>query len=275
MHPWLWAELLRFAEVQPMRYAGCMIHDVCPDVRAESLDEPKPAPTLDPTLAKLKENLWREVSDIDQALVDGRLDEAGWHRAMAALVSPAYLTAATPFGQAGHSGDAHSWQESRGFVAHAIDRSGSFLDVGCASGVMMESARRWGAEKGLGVEPYGLEIVPELAELARRRLPDWSGRIQVGNIRSWRPAERFDYVLLRPEYAPPGKLCQLLAHVLQHVCSVRGRVIVLVGTEESTRREVEDTVAACGFTVAGRAELPHPKDDRVVRRLFWVDGEER
>ena len=234
----------------------------------------KPTVPQDPTLEGLKENLWREVAEIDEALADGRLDEAGWHDAMAALVKPAYLAAETPFGQAGHSGDATSWEASRGFIARALHKGGTFLDVGCASGVMMESAHRWGAEKGWAVEPYGLDIVPELAELARSRLPAWAERIFVGNIRSWRPARRFDYVLLRPQYAPAHRLCEMLAHVLEHVTAPHGRVIVLVGTEEVVQRSVEESVTRCGIRVAGRAELPHPKDDRVVRRLFWIDREE-
>ena len=233
-----------------------------------------PTVPKDPTLAGLKEHLWREVGEIDAALADGRLDEAGWHDAMAALIRPAYLAAENPFGQAGHSGDASSWEASRGFVARGIDRSGTFLDVGCASGVMMESAHRWGAEKGWSVEPYGLEIVPELAELARRRLPDWAERIFVGNVRTWRPARRFDFVLLRPEYAPPGRMCEMLTHVLEHVCAPHGRVIVLVGTEEVAQRSVEESLTRCGFRVAGRADVPHPSDHRVVRRVFWIDAED-
>ena len=53
------------------------------------------------------------------------------------------------------------------------------------------------------------------------------------------------------------------------------RLIVLVGTEEVGTREVEASAAACGIRVAGRAEVPHAHDQRVVRRLFWIDGEQR
>ena len=52
---------------------------------------------------------------------------------------------------------------------------------------MMESVQRWGAAKGLSIEPYGLEIVSEIAEMARQRLPHWANRIFVGNIRTWHP----------------------------------------------------------------------------------------
>jgi hypothetical protein len=31
------------------------------------------------------------------------------------------------------------------------------------------------------IEPYGPELTPALAELARRRLPEWADRIFVGN----------------------------------------------------------------------------------------------
>jgi SAM-dependent methyltransferase len=218
------------------------------------------------------EHAWREVDAIDAALANGELDEDGWHRAMAELIKQSYLTATSPYGQAGHAGDARSWEASRGFVAQAIERSGSFLDVGCASGVMMESAARWGAARGLRVEPYGLEIVPELAELARRRLPHWSDRIVLGNIRTWKPAGAlFDMVLMRPEYAPPRKRAELIRRVLDEVVAAGGRLIVLAGTEVRAEAGAESLLGEVGLEADGRVEVAHPADHRLARRLFWID----
>ncbi len=227
----------------------------------------------DPTIESLKERAWREVAAIDAALADGRIDEAGWHQAMAAIVTPAYLAADNPYAQAGHGGDATTWEASRGFIAQTLHRSGSFLDVGCASGILMQSVQRWGAARGLTIEPNGLEIVPELAELAHRRLPQWRDRIHVGNIRFWQPAgERFDYALLRPEYAPAARRGEMVRHVMRHVVKPTGRLIVFVGAEEADQRRVEQSLAGCGYAVSGRIERPHGEDDRLVRRLLWFDG---
>src|SRR5262249_4628614 len=96
---------------------------------------------------------------------------------MAALIKPAYLAADNPYGKAGHSGDAATWEASRSFVAEALHRDGAFLDVGCASGILMESVQRWAANKRLRIEPHGLDIIPEFVELARQRLPHWADRI--------------------------------------------------------------------------------------------------
>jgi len=229
----------------------------------------------DPILERLKERAWREVAEIDQALAEGRIDEREWHESMAALIEPAYLSADNPYAQAGHSGNAETWEASRGFIAEALHRSGTFLDVGCASGILMESVHRWGAERNLEIEPHGLDIVPELAQLARLRLPHWADRIHVGNIRTWRPMNhRFDFVLIRPEYAPATRRRELVRHVLKHVLMPNGRIIVFVGAEETNLRSIESAIAA-EITVDGRIEIPHPQDNRLVRRLFWIDGPEK
>jgi len=227
----------------------------------------------DPALESHRERAWREVAAIEQAYEDVQLDEAGWHAAMAAIIKPAYLAADNPYAQAGHGGDATTWEESRGFIADALDRSGTFLDVGCASGIMMQSVQRWGTARGLQIQPYGLEIIPELADLTRSRLPQWHDRIFVGNIRNWTPfGEPFDYVLIRPEYAPRSRRADMVRHILQHVLKRGGRLIVFVGAEEADTRRVEQTAAAGGMTIHGRAERPHPRDSRLVHRLFWIDG---
>ena len=56
---------------------------------------------------------WRDLDAVDAALARGEIDEAGWHAAVLAIVEPAYLSAGTPQGQSGHSGDARRWEEAR------------------------------------------------------------------------------------------------------------------------------------------------------------------
>ena len=55
---------------------------------------------------------------------------------------------------------------------------GTFLDVGCANGYLMECIVRWTRHR---VEPYGLELAGTVAELARQQRPHWAQRIFVGN----------------------------------------------------------------------------------------------
>src|SRR2546430_14948169 len=140
------------------------------------------------------------IAEIDAALDRGEIDEAGWHARVAEIIRPAYLTATTPQAQSGFSGGPLAWVHARGLIADGIDRSGAFLDVGCANGLLMETMVRWCAAKRMRIEPYGLEIVPELAALARSRLPHWSQRIFVGNALPWTPPMRFDFVRTNLEY---------------------------------------------------------------------------
>jgi RimJ/RimL family protein N-acetyltransferase/SAM-dependent methyltransferase len=250
-------------ERQPTRHFGQTEHVVI------TMAHPLP----DPALEQLKERAWKEVAEINQALAEGQINEDEWHAAMTVLIKPAYLAAEGPYAQAGHEGDATTWEASRGFIAAALHKSGAFLDAGCANGILMESVQRWGAARGLTIEPYGLDIVPEFVEFARRRLPLWADRIFVGNIRTWQPAgKRFDYVMLRPEYAPPNRRIDMVRHVIEHVLKPGGRLIFFVGTEEIGVRSVEDSLMEHGFIVGGRVEVPHPRDSRVVRRLFWIDS---
>jgi hypothetical protein len=152
-----------------------------------------------------------------------------------------------------------------------VDAPGDFLDVGCANGYLMESLARWSGAGPSPLEPYGLELSSELADLARRRLPHWADRIWTGNALGWtHPAgRRFDYVRTGLEYVPPGRGPALVAHLLERV--VRRRLIIGVTNEIAGRPGREAEVAAAGYRVAGRLEWPKPDDARVVRRVFWLD----
>jgi SAM-dependent methyltransferase len=212
----------------------------------------------------LKDGGWRELAAIDAALERGEIDEEGWHRAVAELVVPAYLAADTPWGQSGKSGDEALWEEARRPIVDAIDRDGTFLDVGCASGYLMESIVRWSPHR---IEPYGVDISPELAELARRRLPQWADRIFVGNALDWQPPRRFEFIRTGLDYVPPRRRPDLVSHLLGHC----GRLIIGTFNEETEDRALERAVQSSGFTISGRTERAH-RDPRVMRRAFWIDG---
>jgi SAM-dependent methyltransferase len=229
--------------------------------------------TRDERVAAAIDRGWRESEAADAAYARGELDDDAWYRAMTARIVPAYLAAATPNGGSGHTGSADDWEYSRGVVADAVERSGTFLDVGCANGLLMESVARWGAQRGLVIEPYGLDIAPELAALARRRYPSWAERIFVGNALAFRPPNRFDVVRTGLEYVPPPRRRELVEWLLAHVVTPKGRLVIGKYNEELAPRAIEAELVGAGFAIAGRAERAHRTEQRICYRVVWIDAD--
>lgn len=215
--------------------------------------------------AQLKENCWREIAEIDARLERGEIDEAGWHADVASLVVPAYLAAETPWEQSGKSGSAADWDYARSHVAHAIDRAGSFLDVGCANGYLLESLVRWSSVE---IEPYGLDISPELVALARARLPQWADRFFVGNALDWTPPRAFTYVRTGLEYVPVQRHRELVERLLSY-CE---RLIVGVFPEHVRERTTEEELGSWGYAVAGRSERANRRKPEMEYRVLWIDA---
>ena len=144
-----------------------------------------------------------------------------------ALHESKYLNGTNARSQSGFGRDEVDWRRYREVVLAPVVTDGSFLDVGCANGLLMESAVAWSAERGHRLEPFGLEISPQLAALARRRLPCWQDRIFVGNALEWEPPRKFDYVRTELVYVPPTRRRDLVAHLLARVVEPGGRLIVV------------------------------------------------
>lgn len=209
------------------------------------------------------------LAECDAALEAGEIDEAGWHRRVAAVITPAYLAAETPWGQSGKSGDAASWERARSLLVEAM-RPGAFLDVGCASGYLMECMFGWCGAADIACEPYGLDIAPELAELARRRLPHWRERIFTGNALDWQPPRRFDVVRTGLDYVPSRRRRALIERLLADIVADDGRLIIGVFNEERDGHATERQLTAWGFRVAGAYERLHT-DPRLAYRIAWID----
>lgn len=172
------------------------------------------------------------------------------------LLEPAYLRGTTPQHGSGFSGDAARWRERRGMIGDGIDRSGTFLDLGCANGLLMESVRQWAAERGHDIEPYGVDLAPGLVALARARLPHWADRLTVGNAIDYRPADgrRFTFVHTLLDLVPVRRRPDLVRHALDALVAPGGRLLVShYQGDGGTDRSAAAHLCALGFPVAGSA----------------------
>ena len=142
---------------------------------------------------------------------------------MAEIFAAAYPKGDNPRAQSGFGGDEAHWVAARRPIADAIDRPGTFLDIGCANGHLLECLVRWAPH---AIEPYGLELAPAVAALARERLPRWAGRIFVGNGLEWEPPRRFDFVRTELVYVPSERERAYVERLLDRVVVPGGRLIV-------------------------------------------------
>ena len=169
----------------------------------------------------------------------------------------AYLRGSTAQQGSGFGGDARAWRQAREHITQAITADGTFLDVGCANGLLMESVADWCAAAGLAIEPYGIDLGPGLVELARRRLPHWAGRIWAGNAIDWMPPEglRFDYVHVLLDCVPASRRGDLIRHHLAHtVRPAGGRLLVsqYAADPAAGNPGAAEILSSLGFSCAGQ-----------------------
>lgn len=190
------------------------------------------------------------------------------------VLEPAYLSGSTPQAGSGFGGDAEHWRAARSIICDAIDRDGTFLDVGCANGLLMESVTRWSAEKGITVEPYGVDISEGLVREARRRLPQWTDRIWLGNAIDWTPPEnqRFDLVHTLVDCVPAGEVRTLVEHLLESTVADGGRLVLSSYIDIGARNlHAAEILRRNGFVVAGETRSAVRPGGRVGAPSAWIN----
>ena len=173
----------------------------------------------------------------------------------------AYLSAPTPQGASGFGGTDEEWSEARGTLADALDPARPairFLDHACANGHLAVSMVGWAAERGVMVDPYGVDIAPELISRARDDHPALAAHFWVGDALTWvhPEGERFDLVHVLLDVVPAERHHDLIQHQLDRVVAPGGRLLLSEYGDPPSARSAEAQVTHAGFTVAGRTRQP-------------------
>ena len=210
---------------------------------------------------------------LDAALAEGTISEEQWYECRARATAQAYLPRDNPRAQSGHGGDEARWRYTRVLmVLEAIHRSGSFLDVGCANGHLVECLHRWVTGTELRVEFYGVDFADELIELAKARLPDWADRFFAANAVTWTPPRTFDFVHAHEiSYAPKTREREFLEHLLDNYVSPGGRLILGPWAVRRDCTDLEESLSAWGYEPTGTLLKIQGDDPSLTRKMIWLD----
>jgi len=219
------------------------------------------------------ENLNVYCAELSAALADGVISEEEWYERRKEATAIAYLSRDNPRAQSGHGGDESRWQYTRvRMILEAIHRDGSFLDVGCANGYLIESLHKWVQGSGLNVEFHGVDISDELIETARKRLRDWSDHLHIANAVHWTPPRRFDFVHAHElSYAPPRCEQEFFKHLLEAYLNPSGRLIIGPWAVHGAPVDWEGRLCSWGYKPTGYLLKSQTGDASLTRKMIWID----
>ena len=151
---------------------------------------------------------------------------ADWFDHARQALETAYLAHTESWRQSGMSGPAERWMSLRKPVADCIDQSGTFLDIGCANGYLLECCLKWTAARDIHIEPYGLDLSAKLVALAQQRLPQFAHHFFVGNAFYWIPPIKFDFVRTELVYVPGDYERQFIEFILENYLRPDGKLLI-------------------------------------------------
>jgi hypothetical protein len=199
-------------------------------------------------------------------------DPEAWNRRTAERLEQAYRAGgAGPGGSGSRETSAGAWRAKRQHLCVPMDGDGTWLDVGCANGHLLATSPAGCAERDIRFEPYGLELLPALAELARSLDSELAERIWTGSVMSWKPARRFTYVTALDDQVPPGRLGDLVARLRSEFVEAGGRLIVSSYTDSNgAPRPLFDDLSDAGYPPDGRINIDRPRRHPLLSA--WIDA---
>jgi SAM-dependent methyltransferase len=181
------------------------------------------------------------------------------------------------FGGSGASGDMAYWEARRRVIANAFGRDGTWLDVGCANGLLMATLPKWVAENGHAIEAYGLELGAKIAERARIRYPQLAERVWTGNVMSFEPPIRFDFVTALSDAVAPNRCVAMVERIARLYLKKGGRVILscygpggFITPAKASAEDPRHFLVEAGMRLAGYGEVRDEASGLLKVRTAWA-----
>ena len=219
---------------------------------------------------------------VNTALENKEINKDEWYELNDIYFTRLYLSKDNPRGQSGHGGDEYHYAFSHLPIMEAVYKNGTFLDVGCANGYLMEMVHKWGAAIGFDLQMFGLDISEGLIELAKKRLPQWQDRFFLGNSFFWKPEKKFDYIHIGGlGQVPEDDRGLFFKYLMENYLVEGGRMILgpywyendvsplnqTLDNRASSEKQIYDSkISPTGFIIKTHYNKPN-----LLRKALWFD----
>jgi SAM-dependent methyltransferase len=201
-----------------------------------------------------------------------------WFEASRVLFETAYLAGTTPWQRSGvglHTPRSeHDWEVLRRPIADCVHSSGTFLDIGCANGYLLECLLGWMQARRLEIVPYGLDFSEALVALARERLSKYAQHLYVGNAWNWSPPVQFTYVNSTLDYMPPELREVYVRRLLERFVQPGGRLLLAEYLGRSTgvpEISLDERLRRWGFPLKEVRSVHLEHDPQAQTRVVAID----
>jgi len=158
----------------------------------------------------------------------------------------------SPWRKSSKSGTFSDWVRLHIPLVECINTSGSFLDISCANGFLLECLLEWTRHKGLALMPFGLDHSFPVLESAKSRLPEYRDNFFLGNAWEWIPPRQFDYVRTDLSAVPASLRESYIQNLLDNFVAPGGKILV---SQQRNHHEdlkhgwITDEIASYGYPV--------------------------
>jgi SAM-dependent methyltransferase len=205
-----------------------------------------------------------------------KIRQQQWFTSFQQELEDAYLKHDEPWKQSGFASPEERWVACRKPIADCIEKSGSFLDIGCANGYLLECILNWTAGRNIIVTPYGLDLSEKLVKLARQRLPEFQQNIYTGNGWLWQNPIRFDYVRTEIVYVPEELRRKYIERIVDIYLSDEGKLLLAEyrSSKDSVDKPwIDRTLKQWGLNVVKRVSGFY--DGKEMTKVMVISKEKR
>jgi len=207
---------------------------------------------------------------VNTTLENNGITKHEWYELNNKYFTKMYLSSDNPRAQGGHSGDELHYIYSQLPTIEAIYKNGTFCDIGCATGHLMEMLYKWGNAIGFDLQMYGLDFSEEMIEVAKKRLPEWHDRFFVGNAFYWNPEHKFNYILVCAQ-VPADDKRKFYKQLLENYLADGGRMIIAPYWYDNEDTKEAQIIYEVGMQPAGYLVKSHYSKPNMFRKVVWFD----
>lgn len=163
-----------------------------------------------------------------------------------------------------------TWEQMRHFISLTINKSGTFLDLGCANGFLLKCLQEWSNHD---IVPYGVDFRPEYISDAKNIFPMHTNNFKTDLIKSGSTLpqnfpEKFDFIYWATWLNLDSNKYQYFIKSLKNLVKPRGRLIIgfYDWNNEKTYGRI-DRLKKLGIEFDGIIENPLNTEF-----LIWIDN---